>query len=316
MISIIIPVYNAAKYLDECIQSVITQSYVDYELLLINDGSTDGSAEICEGYAGKYSRIRVYHQKNLGVSAARNLGLQHALGEWITFIDSDDWIADNYLQELDEQYDWVLYNIACMKGQVCRKRVEFDDIDCNRAEFMTRFRLFPNFPGPYAKFYKRAIILKHSIQFNEHLHFGEDALFNITYLRYVDKIKSFAKDYYYRDTEGGLSKTELNYHHDLLFFTEVKSVLLGYNDANNVYRNLALPLKRLLNSIYTDTSTSVRQKRQRLAQLMDSDSEKLIRMYRDSSIRTLVALSCKLKCAYVLNAYFCLSEWRKRSQSI
>ena len=93
--SFIIPVYNVAQYLDECIKSVLRQSYKDYEIVLVDDGSTDGSEKLCDKYASEYERIRVIHQKNAGVSVSRNVGIQAAKGEYFIFIDSDDvWIGD------------------------------------------------------------------------------------------------------------------------------------------------------------------------------------------------------------------------------
>ena len=97
MISIITPVYNAEKYLRCCIDSIIAQTFTDFELLLIDDGSKDKSGAICDEYAAKDARIRVFHKENGGVSSARNLGLDNAKGEWITFIDSDDWVKQDYL---------------------------------------------------------------------------------------------------------------------------------------------------------------------------------------------------------------------------
>lgn len=96
-ISIIIPVYNSETHLDTCIQSICRQSYTDFELILVDDGSTDRSASICDGYASKDTRIRVLHQANAGVSAARNKGIDNARGEWLTFIDSDDYVEPGYL---------------------------------------------------------------------------------------------------------------------------------------------------------------------------------------------------------------------------
>lgn len=94
-ISVIVPVYNVEKYLRQCIDSVLLQSYVDFELLLINDGSKDSSGKICDEYAARDSRVRVLHKENGGVSSARNLGLDNAQGEWIMFLDADDFWADN-----------------------------------------------------------------------------------------------------------------------------------------------------------------------------------------------------------------------------
>ena len=95
LISIIVPVYNSEKALDRCINSILEQTFQNWELLLINDGSTDRSREICDEYAAKDQRIKVFHKTNGGVSSARNVGLDNAKGEWITFCDSDDEILNN-----------------------------------------------------------------------------------------------------------------------------------------------------------------------------------------------------------------------------
>lgn len=97
VVSIIVPVYNAKKTLKRCINSIINQSYKDWELLLVDDGSTDDSSIICDEYAQQDRRIRVFHKQNGGVSSARNVGLDNAIGEWVTFIDSDDWIEKRML---------------------------------------------------------------------------------------------------------------------------------------------------------------------------------------------------------------------------
>ena len=100
VISVIIPVYNTEQYLLRCIDSVMAQTYQDFELLLIDDGSKDSSGTICDEYAEKDSRVRVFHKENGGVSSARNVGLDNARGEWITFVDADDWIESDMLELL------------------------------------------------------------------------------------------------------------------------------------------------------------------------------------------------------------------------
>ena len=104
-ISVIIPVYNTEKYLHRCIDSVLAQTYQDFELLLIDDGSKDSSGNICDEYAEKDSRVKVFHKENGGVSSARNVGLDHAQGDWVTFVDSDDYIEENFLKSFDGNLD-------------------------------------------------------------------------------------------------------------------------------------------------------------------------------------------------------------------
>ena len=111
-ISIIVPVYNSEKYLDACIDSILSQSFRDFELILVDDGSKDSSAQICDEYASQDTRVRVIHKANGGVSAARNDGLDIAKGEYITFIDSDDWVERESLSTISNyrDYDIVFFS--------------------------------------------------------------------------------------------------------------------------------------------------------------------------------------------------------------
>lgn len=99
-ISVIVPVYNVKSLLPRCIDSLLNQQFTDYELLLIDDGSTDGSGDICDKYGKKDSRIKVIHKSNEGVSRTRNRGIDEAKGEWLTFVDSDDYVTPDYLSSL------------------------------------------------------------------------------------------------------------------------------------------------------------------------------------------------------------------------
>lgn len=197
MISIIIPVYNVSRYLNECIQSVVNQSYKDFECILINDGSSDGSEMICNQWAQKDSRIKVIHQSNQGVSKARNKGITEAQGEYIAFIDSDDWIAPNYLNELFQPIE--KYNVDLV---VCGLQQHYTDSTSKNYSYKTgiikiekqftneftdinkQFLLF----GPVIKLYKKSIIQKHNINFPPKYTYGEDLLFNYNYLEYVKTV--------------------------------------------------------------------------------------------------------------------------------
>lgn len=99
-ISVIVPVYNVEKYLSRCIESILAQTFTDFELLLIDDGSKDASSKICDEFAKTDARIKVFHTENRGVSTARNLGIKEASADWICFVDSDDWVEETFLSDL------------------------------------------------------------------------------------------------------------------------------------------------------------------------------------------------------------------------
>lgn len=123
-ISVIIPAYNVEKYLDKCMNSVLNQSFTDFEVLLIDDGAKDSTVQLCDKYAEKDTRVKTYHKKNGGLSDARNYGLERISGKYVTFIDSDDYIDDNYLKYM---YDLILKENAqiCMvQGQLLLENEE------------------------------------------------------------------------------------------------------------------------------------------------------------------------------------------------
>jgi len=133
-ISVIIPVYNAEKYLQPCVDSVLMQTYKDFELILVDDGSRDGSGAMCDNIASQDSRVHVVHQKNAGAGAARNAGLSKAQGEYIVFVDSDDMIRQGYFESLAPHNEDVVF-------------VNVDNIDEHgrlvKREYMSDFKLLP-----------------------------------------------------------------------------------------------------------------------------------------------------------------------------
>ena len=125
LVSVIVPVYNVCNYLERCINSVIAQSETNIELILVDDGSNDGSGDICDNYAKIDNRVKVFHQKNSGRCAARNVGLKNSKGDWIYFLDSDDWIEPDFIKELLEVNKKTGSEIVSCKTQVWKG----DDID-------------------------------------------------------------------------------------------------------------------------------------------------------------------------------------------
>lgn len=213
MISIIVPVYNTEKYLDRCIQSIRAQTYTDFELLLINDGSTDSSGVICDKYAKQDSRIRVFHKENGGVSSARNLGLDNVKGEWVTFCDSDDWIECNYLSSLILKCDndWVLSSYIYDRPNKKQYEQLADETFCINGNNLTALLMTGAYMTPYAKLYKSKVLEKNRIRFNTHLRSREDTLFVWQYLLCVDKVTTLNDaTYHYCITDNGLSHKRIS----------------------------------------------------------------------------------------------------------
>lgn len=190
VISVIIPIYNAEKYLHQCIESVLEQKLIDLELLLIDDGSMDSSGTICEEYAQKDSRVRVFHKENGGVSSARNLGLDNAKGEWICFIDSDDEIINFkalFNSKLDA--DIILFSIRMDYNNgttYCDSLLPLSETLDTKENYIKTYLHFHVFSSVCAKLIRRNILK--DFRFDTTIKFGEDALFNLNLLKLAEKI--------------------------------------------------------------------------------------------------------------------------------
>lgn len=202
MISIIVPVYKSEKTIVRCIESVIAQEYKDWELVLVDDGSPDRSGEICDWYAMNDKRIRVEHQVNAGASAARNHGINVARGEFICFIDSDDYVSPYYLSDFfiyPDSMDFVLqghtgiYNNKpdhiCVNKQSIVHGLKYLLENCDEDSLLQ---------GPCCKLFKSSILFEHNILFPEEISIGEDAIFVKQYLLHCgDHMSTIAKSNYY-----------------------------------------------------------------------------------------------------------------------
>lgn len=182
-ISIIIPVYNVEAYLRECLDSIVTQQFDDYEAILIDDGSTDSSSVICDEYAERYSQLKVIHKENGGVSSARNAGLVVAKGEWIWFVDADDWIQTDALKTLsiairDIIADTIYFGINQIKGDFIYKGKENNILNMTKDDFLLRVQC----NNHQAILYDGKIIRQYCIRFPVGMKMSEDLEFQYKYL--------------------------------------------------------------------------------------------------------------------------------------
>ena len=189
-ISVIVPVYNVEKYLHRCIDSILTQTFTDFELLLIDDGSKDNSGKICDEYAEKDKRIRVFHKENGGVSSARNLGLDNAGGEWICFADSDDWVKNNWLEIFSKSFnhgDLIISGYYEVKNNtIIREKGVF-----NQPSLLSTVSILEKkniFGYLWCKCFKRSIINKYQIRFGLKYRIWEDVEFIYSYMQRINTV--------------------------------------------------------------------------------------------------------------------------------
>lgn len=258
VISIIIPVYNAEKYLKKCIDSVLNQTFTNFEILLINDGSSDDSGVVCDKYAQKDSRVLVFHQENRGPSAARNLGLDNVKAEWICFVDSDDWVKENYLNNLiisiEPDVDLVIGGFTQRSNTTIKTQTltEANLIVSSRNKelVLNKFALF-NYSYPVAKLFRSEIISENLIRFHTKMIMFEDTIFLMEYLKHSDFFKLInSKDYQYILNEGSISFRLHSFEAEYvvaekLLDISINDFNLNAKDLKNKYSKLG---KRISNS--------------------------------------------------------------------
>lgn len=195
-VSVIVPVFKAEKYLRKCVDSILAQTFRDFEVLLVDDGSPDGSGAICDEYAKKDPRIRVIHKENGGVSSARNIGMDEARGEWLAFIDSDDWITENYLSDLviNASGESLFVCQGFYSNQKGPDKWEYAGLPLNRkwATLQEKFEAIEMFHVsncPILKLFCNAVVKRYKIRFDERISLGEDHLFVLDYLLACPKIE-------------------------------------------------------------------------------------------------------------------------------
>lgn len=266
LVSIVIPVYNAAPHLAACIESVRKQTYENIEILLVNDGSKDVSLPICRMYGDIDPRIQVMDQENSGVSATRNTAIDRARGEYLQFVDADDRVAMEATQLLVEraqrtQADMVIchyYRVVGKKRKSVHGFLETDKVLTQR-EFATQLMEEPSsfyYGVMWNKLYRTAIIHDHHIRCSEELGWSEDFLFNLEYIRYCQIFASIQLPlyYYYKNKKGitstsfGLAKLPQTIETKLNLFEFYKDL---YTDMG-LYEQYKLQIHKYLIDIASD----------------------------------------------------------------
>lgn len=219
-ISVIVPIYNAEKYLDRCFSSILGQTFTDFELLLVDDGSTDSSGDICDRLAKSDSRVKVIHKPNGGVSSARNVGIDKSIGTKIVFVDADDDIPIDAL-ELFMGYDedLVISNIRIISHDQSITNIDSQiTLSTDYRELIEKYHNSTILRAVYGKLYSRDILINNNIRFDENIHWGEDLLFVIQVLKYCRNVRLIpdVTYSYYFPVQGRIYRFSLEeYYHDI-----------------------------------------------------------------------------------------------------
>ena len=240
LISIIVPVYKVEKYLHKCIDSILSQTFTNYELLLIDDGSPDNSGYICDEYSQLDNRIITFHQINKGVSAARNYGLSKASGKWVTFIDADDWVSETYLSDLYDDIttnDMLIFHDLYGNGHSVLENKIVKNEDMVKY-FISNKLMYKS--GPVSKLYNMKIIKSYGISFPINIHMGEDAIFILKYMNHINTLKTSTKrNYYARMHVGSLTTRFFSFESEWSCYQMWKSELYAFitKYGINIYSN-------------------------------------------------------------------------------
>jgi glycosyltransferase involved in cell wall biosynthesis len=224
-ISIIMPVYNSEEYLRKAIDSVLNQDYDSFELVLVDDGSTDGSGKICDEYAEKNSNVKVIHKENGGICTARNAGLEAAKGEYVGFCDNDDeylpgLIRDNVVYAKEHNVDLMRYakikHLERDDGKVWVTVAKIEDMCIEKSEFPKYYNNIRREDTIWTAIYKKSIIDEHGIRFDTNFRHGsEDMNFNLQFLKYCE-ILGFKSKAYYSWTQRDSHSTSRKFNKDFL----------------------------------------------------------------------------------------------------
>lgn len=254
--SVIVPVYNVSQYLKRCIDSILSQSYGDFELLLVDDGSTDDSGRICDEYAKKDNRIKVFHKKNGGVSSARNKGIDEARGNYVVFVDSDDYILQDRLLQImklsDNNPDMIVEYYASPAD--CKYKYKIID---NKD-----FDIIKNVSVIWTSAFSNEVLNTHNIRFDENIWHGEDSLFILEFFNSCSTV-IFADEYgyvYEKGHEDGLNVKFQNWENELYVYKKINNISQKILDRLSKEQEETLSISfgqmlRVIKAIYKDENT-------------------------------------------------------------
>lgn len=253
-VSIIVPVYNVLEYLPECIESLLSQSYKNYEIILVNDGSNDGSGNLCDEYTQNYENIFVLHKENGGISSARNAGLDLATGDYIAFVDSDGFVSSDYLKvmvDLIEKYDCDLVCCDYNRGKVVdwSQKEEVIEVRENKEILKKMYINDGQITVVWNKLYSKSFFTDNNLRFKEGINY-EDMQLMPRILHNAEKMVITNRNlYFYRQREGAITKTKgfTKKRLDLIYVVEDRIKFLDLlNEKNLYYREIEGYMRKLI----------------------------------------------------------------------
>lgn len=323
-ISIIVPVYKSAKYLSECVDSILKQTFQDFELILVDDGSPDDCPEICDEYEKKDDRVIVIHQKNAGAAAARNAGLEIASGDYIGFVDSDDYIEPYMYERMihkANKYNCDLIVCDCLKENKTTSAIYTHEVQGGyydskeyKEKYFPILLILPNIEYPltisnWACIVKRDVLIRGNIRYQEGIRFSEDWLFGSLVALYSENLYYMKSEYlyHYRMNEDSVTHTfrldkwehyKKLYSYFQLFFGEYKE----FDFENQIFQVLLFLIYNAIGDIFTIKEISIKRKKEYIKNILwDKDVREMFQKIDVPSLK----IAMKLKVQTLMYKYRC-----------
>lgn len=293
-VSVIIPAYNAEKYIKECVESIVSSSVFNLlEVLLIDDGSRDGTAQICDDYAGKYKNINVFHIENGGVSNARNIGIEAAQGKYVTFCDADDYYINDILSSAikvleNNDSDLLFYDYLYeTQNKTGKMKYEFDsEVFIESNDIIFRHMIInDNFNSACNKFFKRKIIQENNLAFRVGQKHGEDRDFVIVFLSVAESAYYLpVEGYFYRYVKtSAVNSSRTDYFDNIFYEAEYKQTMSEkFNlSREDVKRRIGIMIiNRVITNVFTASENSLKAYLKAMKSL--TSNEKLMEVVRNN----------------------------------
>lgn len=316
--SVIIPVYNSEKTIKRCIESITLQNRPDVEIIIINDGSTDETESICKALQTKYNNLIYLYKENSGVSSARNSGLSVAKGEFVMFVDSDDYVDNKCFDTIDKytgsNADFYQFGFSITENELVKETREFSECQISSSSekeaFISNGIITRSINSPWAKIYKTKIITEHNLNFCENLSIGEDLTFVFTFLIFADKIERLTDKIYFADV-GNEASLSRKYREDLpvqligVYDNMTKALKKAAMESKPINHSLSWLFYRNAYSVANDISRSnlgYIERRNKLRAMCNSFNDK--RVVPIGFKCKMIAVPIKLKLVRILDMLF------------
>lgn len=318
-VSIIIPCYNIEYYLPKCIDSILNQTFKDYELLLIDDGSTDKTLEVCEYYQKKDGRIKVFTHSNNGVSYTRNRGIELAKNELLAFIDGDDYIKPDYLEKLVNGYEegtWTICGMINEKNGFTKENENyqlllnhFSNYFIEKGDFLFLLKYY-SYSSPCARIYSKKIIIENKIYFDLSISYQEDLIFNLAYSKYIDRV--LCLDYFGYFYVAHVNSSSNQYHekfdHIELLLKKLYPLINSNQDELIVKEFIFSSVMKKMSNILHPNNRNLQKKEEVLRLFKSSSYDYMYSYIEHSNVNFVLKIILKLKSSIFLCYYYKLRK--------